>query len=236
MSSSWFVTGTDTGVGKTLVSVALLHAARARGLSTLGLKPVSAGCYDEAGQSVNEDAWALLQASSVAADYTTVNPVALLEPMAPHIAAAREGRAAELQLGPLVAHCKPLLQQADLTLVEGAGGWLVPLDATSTLADLAARLDCGVILVVGMRLGCINHALLTAAAVQASGLRLAGWVANHVDPAMSVPDENVATLTERLPAPLLGRVPWLDDADPAGAAPHLSLDALLNPPADHRTE
>jgi dethiobiotin synthetase len=225
MTRSWFIAGTDTAVGKTLVAVALLHAARARGLSTLGLKPVAAGCIELDDQYVNDDAWALQQASSIKPDYPLVNPVALQEPMAPHIAANREGRTLELQ--PLVTHCKPLLTQTDFCVVEGAGGWQVPLNATETMADLATALNCDVILVVGMRLGCINHALLTAAAIRACGLRLSGWVANHVDPDMIVPAENVATLVERLDAPLLGRIPALTAPTPQAAATYLDLEPLL---------
>lgn len=223
----WFVTGTDTGIGKTFVAAGLLAAARARGLSTLGLKPVAAGCEQRAGRWGNEDAWELQQQSSVQPDYATVNPLALREPMAPHIAAEREGR--RLDLSALAVHCRARFGQAQFGVIEGAGGWLVPLNADSTLADLASELGCGVVLVVGMRLGCINHALLTAAAIGAAGLPLAGWVANHIDPAMDVQDENVATLTDRLRAPLLGRVPWQGDHPAASrsAADHLDISPLI---------
>ncbi|MEE4184233.1 MAG: dethiobiotin synthase [Gammaproteobacteria bacterium] len=219
----WFVTGTDTGVGKTFVAAGLLAVARSRGLSTLGLKPVAAGCEERDGQWGNEDAWALQQHSSVKPAYTTVNPVALREPMAPHIAAEREGRA--LALAALATHCRSQFGTAEFGVVEGAGGWLVPLNADHTLADLAQQLGCDVVLVVGMRLGCINHALLTAAAIRAAGLRLAGWVANHIDPEMAVQDENVAALAERLDAPLLGRVPYQPGSGHAAAA-HLDIRAL----------
>jgi len=219
----WFVTGTDTGVGKTFVAAGLLQVARNRGLSTLGLKPVAAGCEEHDGQWGNEDARELQQQSTVQPGYATINPVALREPMAPHIAAQHEGLT--LDLATLVAHCRSQFDQAAFGVVEGAGGWLVPLNADRTLADLAQALGCGVVLVVGMRLGCINHALLTAAAIRSTGLPLAGWVANHIDPEMAVQDENVAALAERLEAPLLGRIPYQSRAKRA-AAPYLDISAL----------
>jgi dethiobiotin synthetase len=219
----WFVTGTDTGVGKTFIAAGLLQVARSQGLSTLGLKPVAAGCEERDGQWGNEDAWALQQHSSVRPTYATVNPVALREPMAPHIAAEREGQA--LELAALAAHCRSQFGAAEFGVVEGAGGWLVPLNASTTLADLAQELGCDVVLVVGMRLGCINHALLTAAAIRAAGLRLAGWVANHIDPEMAVQDENVAALAQRLEAPLLGRVPYQPGSGRAATA-HLDISVL----------
>jgi dethiobiotin synthetase len=144
--------------------------------------------------------------------------------MAPHIAAEREGR--KLQVAELLSHCRPLLDTADFVVLEGAGGWLVPLNATESMADLAVGLGCPVILVVGLRLGCINHALLTAAAIAASGLPLAGWVANQIDPDMAVIAENIATLTARLNAPLLGCIPYLDTPGPVLAAKYLVLPEL----------
>lgn len=225
MSKAFFVTGSDTGVGKTLVSNALLRLANERDMSTLGLKPVAAGSYLRDGMQVNEDAWELMHSGSLNVEYPTVNAVALREPMAPHIAAEREG--VSLQAAPLAEHCQQLLPQADFTVVEGAGGWLVPLNRDETMADLAARLSVPIILVVGLRLGCINHALLTVAAVHAAGLELAGWVANRIDSDMAVAEENVATLAARIDAPLLGEIPWLENPGTMFAAPHLSLDALL---------
>jgi dethiobiotin synthetase len=224
MSHSFFITGTDTGVGKTFVATTLLQLAQARGLTTLGLKPVSAGCEARAGQLVNQDAWELLEASTTQPAYEAVNPVALREAMAPHIAAAREGRV--LQAKPLAEHCKKLLVTADFTVIEGAGGWQVPLNDSETMADLAAAISCPVLLVVGIRLGCINHALLSADAIQSAGLSLAGWIANHTDTNMAVPDDNIAALEERLPAPRIGTLPW----NPAGnPADYLNLDMLLSP-------
>lgn len=225
MAQSYFITGTDTAVGKTLVANALLQLASQQGLSTLGLKPLAAGCEQIDGTWMNEDARQLMLASSIKPDYATVNPVALREAMAPHIAAARENRT--LSCAELRVLTNPHIDKADFTVVEGAGGWLVPLNDDETMTDLAMELDLSIILVVGMRLGCINHALLTANAIQDARLGIAGWVANQIDPDMAVLDENIATLESRLDAPLLGRVPWLPDQDVNTAAEHLDLSLLL---------
>ncbi len=224
----FFLTGTDTGVGKTLIAAALLRAGAQRELRTIGIKPVAAGCTMMAGEWVNDDALLLQTTASQSLPYASVNPVALRLAMAPHLAAAEEGRV--LQAAPLVAHCHAIAQHPhELLIAEGAGGWLVPLNERETLADVATGLGWPVILVVGMRLGCLNHALLTAAAIRAAGLPLAGWVANSLAPAMPFHDQNVATLRARLPAPLLGVVPWLaDDGNRLDAAAgHLDLAALL---------
>lgn len=223
-SNAYFITGTDTGVGKTLIANALLRLAHEAGLSTLGLKPVAAGCYLRNGTQVNEDAWELLHGSSVTRDYAVVNPVALREPMAPHIAARRER--VSLAPEPLIRHCREHSANAEFCVIEGAGGWQVPLNDSATMADLAVGIGAPVILVVGMRLGCINHALLTVAAVAAAGLPLAGWVANHIDPDMAVSEENVTTLKNRIPAPLLGQVPAMNNPSAVFAAQHLSLAPL----------
>lgn len=228
MSHSFFVTGTDTGVGKTFIATMLLQLAQQRGLTTLGLKPVSAGCAERSGQLVNQDAWELMEASSTQPAYEDVNPVALRDAMAPHIAAEREERV--LQARPLAEHCREMLATADFTVIEGAGGWQVPLNDTETMADLAAGIGCPVLLVVGVRLGCINHALLSAEAIEHDGLRLAGWVANIIDADMAVPDGNIETLEQRLPAPRIGTLPWIS-ANKAARDPadYLDLDALLSP-------
>jgi dethiobiotin synthetase len=175
MTRTWFVTGTDTGVGKTAISCALLIAAREAGLKTAAIKPVAAGC-DEAGH--NEDALQLMECMSEPLEYEQVNPVALTAAIAPHIAAQQEGRT--LQVSRLAGLCRGVMAgEADFVLIEGAGGWRVPLNARETLADLAVQLQVDVILVVGMRLGCINHALLTAEAIARDGLKLVGWIANQ---------------------------------------------------------
>jgi dethiobiotin synthetase len=221
-----FVTGTDTGVGKSVVTAGLLAAAGAAGLRAVGLKPVAAGGFERDGAWVNEDALLLQSAASVRLAYAEVNPVMLAEPIAPHIAAARAGR--RLAVAPLAAAVREVLarHRPDVAFVEGAGGWLCPLNDQETLADLAVVLRADVVLVAGLRLGCLNHSLLTAAAVAGAGLRLVGWAGNAIDPDMPVRDENVATLRARLPAPCLGVVPWLG-AVPAPAAVAAALDASL---------
>ncbi len=225
MNKAFFITGTDTGVGKSLVATALLKLANEQGMATLGLKPVSAGCYLREGIQVNEDAWELMHASSLKKDYADINPVALREPMAPHIAAQREN--VELEAASLIAKCQSQLAEAEFAVIEGAGGWLVPINSNESMADIATGIKAPVILVVGLRLGCINHALLSAAAIHSAGLQLAGWVANQVDPEMAVPEENVQTLLDRLDAPMLGRIPHMENPGTVFAAPHLSLYALL---------
>lgn len=223
--ATWFVTGTDTGVGKTAVSCALLFAAARAGLRTAAVKPVAAGCDDN---GKNEDALALQACMTEALDYEQINPVALREPIAPHIAANLAGR--RLQANRLAGHCRGvMLGGAEFVLVEGAGGWRVPLNSRETLADLARELGVGVILVVGMRLGCINHALLTAEAIRRDGLTVAAWVANQCGPRMACHEENLATLRDLLGAPLLGDVPFVPQWQAAMLAEHLDIRSLLQP-------
>lgn len=226
MSSAFFIAGTDTEIGKTTVAAGLLHAARQRGLSTAAAKPVASDCAMTEQGLRNGDALALLGECSLALDYAEVNPFAFAPAIAPHLAAREVG--VELNVAALLAPVQHVLARgADLTLVEGAGGWRVPLTGGESLSDLAVALQLPVILVVGVRLGCINHALLTAEAIARDGLTLAGWVANVVDPATSRLDDNLATLAERLAAPCLGRVPRLAEASPAAVAAHLDLASLL---------
>ncbi|MBD3894054.1 dethiobiotin synthase [Hydrogenophaga sp.] len=201
-----FVTGTDTGVGKTLVSAALLHTLARQHRRVVGMKPVAAGLIEHQGGWVSEDLLALRAASTVAVPSALDNPVALPDPVSPHLAAARAGR--PVDVAELLAAYRHLQGLADAVVVEGAGGWRVPLNAHETLADLARAIGAPVLLVVGLRLGCLNHALLSAEAIRADGLHLAGWVANTLDPAMLCRDENIDTLRQRLGAPLLGVVPW----------------------------
>ena len=203
----YFITGTDTGVGKTQVTAALLLAAKAHGLRSLGVKPVAAGCVPADGRLLNEDALLLQRCSSQSPDYAAVNPVALEPAIAPHIAAERAG--ISLRATALADQVRAQeASGADVLLVEGAGGWLVPLNQTETMADLAVALGYPVILVVGMRLGCINHALLTAQAIRASGLELVGWVANSVAAEMDCLAGNVRAIEQRLPALRMGTVPF----------------------------
>ncbi|WP_300322075.1 dethiobiotin synthase [Accumulibacter sp.] len=197
----WFITGTDTEIGKTFVACALLHALRRSGLSALAMKPVAAG-FDEQGR--NDDVERLLAASSLQAPKALINPYGFQAAVAPHIAAEEEGR--RIELSRILASHAQLQAMADVVLVEGVGGFCVPLGSTHDTGDLASALGLPLILVVGMRLGCINHALLTQQAIAARGLVLAGWVANRIDPEMSRFAENLAALQMRLAAPLLGVV------------------------------
>jgi dethiobiotin synthetase len=225
MSQAYFVTGTDTEVGKTTIAAGLLHAARLAGLSTAAAKPVASGCVRTTDGLRNDDALALLGQCSLALGYDEINPFAFEPAIAPHLAAREAG--VELSVAGLLPAVRRVLDKgADFSLVEGAGGWRVPLAGRENLSDLAVALGLPVILVVGVRLGCINHALLSVEAIERDGLRLAGWVANIVDPQTSRLEENLATLAERLPAPCLGRVPRLAAAMPAAVAAHLDLRPL----------
>ncbi|MDN3637620.1 dethiobiotin synthase [Simiduia curdlanivorans] len=225
MSKTFFVTGTDTDAGKTLIACGLLAAAKRAGLSTAAVKPVAAGCEETSQGLRNEDALALLAQCTKPLAYEQVNPVALVPAIAPHIAAAQAGR--ELRVNRLLGLCRGVIyERADLTLIEGAGGWRVPLNGVETLADLARELNQPVILVVGMKLGCINHALLTFEAIVRDGLAVAGWVANTVQADMAVFEENLASLQQRLPAPLLAVVPHLSRPDPEQVAGLFDLASL----------
>ncbi|HBK46423.1 MAG TPA: dethiobiotin synthase [Xanthomonadaceae bacterium] len=219
--SAFYVTGTDTGIGKTVSSTALLHALRARGRRAVGMKPVASGCELVDGQWRNEDALALQAASDPPPDYATLNPYALPQPLAPEIAAAEAGLT--LRLDTLVQAFARLRARADTVVVEGVGGWAAPLDAALDQADLVRALRLPVVMVVGLRLGCVNHARLTAAAIGADGLQCIGWIANHVDPRMARQEENLAVLRRRLPMPCWGRIPWQPQPDPTAAAERLRL-------------
>jgi dethiobiotin synthetase len=214
MTQRLFITGTDTDAGKTLISAAYLLKAQQQGLTCLGLKPVAAGCERKPSSYLRHNSDALLhqQYSQPAQDYSTHNPIALQAAIAPHIAAQQEQRT--LTVDSLMQACQPALrQQPDLLLCEGAGGWLVPLNNAETLADFACALGAPVILVVGMKLGCINHALLSARAIQQSGLALAGWVANQLPPGMTAAQENLQFLQHwfnQQNVPCLGVIPPID--------------------------
>lgn len=208
---SLFVTGTDTGVGKTLVSAALLLALAKRHLRVVGMKPVAAGTTQTEGIEANEDVLALRAASTCRVPPELDNPVLLPDPVSPHIAAARAG--ARIDIAHLVACHRQLALLADAVVVEGAGGFHVPLSPLETGADLAQALGLPVVLVVGLRLGCLNHALLTAEAIRARGLTLACWVANHIDPDMLAQDDNIAFLQKQLRAPLLASIAWQPGID-----------------------
>ena len=220
MNRAYFLTGTDTEIGKTFITSALLERARQLGLRAAGLKPVAAGT-DAAGK--NEDVESIRAASNVALAPEVINPYCFAPAIAPHLAAAEAG--VDIDFARIADACATACRQADLLIVEGVGGFRVPLGVDRDSADLAVALALPVILVVGLRLGCINHALLTAEAIAARGLTLAGWVANQVDPEMARRDENIAALRARLNAPLLGVVPRLATGGPAAAAGFLDLPA-----------
>jgi dethiobiotin synthetase len=225
MSGGWFVTGTDTGVGKTRVAGLLLKAMARAGLRAVGMKPVASGCRATDAGLRSEDAEALLAASGVAADYADVNPYALAPACAPHLAARESG--VEIRLDTILDHFHRLQQQVPWVVAEGVGGWMVPLGARLTLADVARALQLPVILVVGLRLGCLNHALLTVAAIQRQAVPLAGWVANQIDPVMARVQENVDTLKNRIEAPLLAAFPHQSPAQDALSRPVFPLEKIL---------
>ncbi|MDG4554637.1 MAG: dethiobiotin synthase [Candidatus Competibacter sp.] len=232
MKQAFFVTGTDTGVGKTHVTCALLHATRRSGRTAIGMKPIAAGVEDD---GHNEDVTRLMAASSITPPLDSVNPF-LYEPfVAPHIAAHAVGRPIEI---PVIQQAFERLQaMVEVVWVEGVGGFQVPLDERYDTADLARILALPVILVVGMRLGCLNHALLTAEAIARRGLTLAGWVANRIDPAMACFEANLDALHARLDAPLLGVAPYGESPEQIAPALYLSilpgLAPFRQPPEKH---
>lgn len=227
MGQGYFVTGTDTGVGKTTVSCALLRAFAAQGKKAVGMKPVVAGSENGHWSDVEQ----LIAASSISAVRAHVNPYAFDLPISPHIAAQQAGT--QIDLAVIQRAYQALSNQADVVIVEGAGGFLVPLNEHQTGADLAKTLNLPAILVAGMRLGCLNHALLTAQAIKAAGLTLIGWVANCMDPQMLVLQQNIATLKQRLDCPLLGILPFDREINIELSAGLLDIKFLIN---NHNSE
>jgi dethiobiotin synthetase len=223
-----FITGTDTGVGKTRIAAALCRALAARGTRVAAMKPVASGCILTPDGLRNEDALTLMASMNVRARYSEVNPYAFEPAIAPHIAAQEAG--VDIDFDVLDRAFDRLQMLSQTLIVEGAGGWLAPLDATRGFADLAVHWQMDVVLVVGMRLGCLNHALLTAESIERRGLRLRGWVANSIDPGFERPAENFTSLTKRLSAPCLGFFSFEPDADPDVLAAGLAVD-VLNAPA-----
>jgi dethiobiotin synthetase len=220
-----FITGTDTGCGKTEITLGLMQALQQRGESVLGMKPVASGAKETGDGLRNEDALRIQAQCSSDLPYDWVNPFAYAPPIAPHLAAKAAAHPIDPSL--IDSRYQQLKGMAERVLVEGVGGWNVPLDSQrTTLADLAVRLELPVILVVGLRLGCINHALLTEAAIRQSGVRLLGWVANQVEPGMASLEGNLQTLREWLPAPCFGVVPWLQDPSPAVIAGYLDIELI----------
>lgn len=223
MAKQWlFITGTDTDVGKTVVACGFLAAANQQGLRTAAIKPVAAGCEVTEQGMTNSDALQLQAAASHKLSYQQINPVALEPAIAPHIAAAEA--CVRLSASRLVGYCRGVsLLPVDMVIIEGAGGWRVPINSRETLADVAQELECAVIVVVGMRLGCLNHALLTMEAIRRDGLQIAGWVANILDTEMPRLQENIDTLKQSINEPCLGIVPRLDDLSPEQVATFLSV-------------
>jgi dethiobiotin synthetase len=216
----YFITGTDTGVGKTAITLGLMQRLQQQGYRVAAMKPVASGCRRTAQGLRNADALLLQQQASMPLDYGSLNPYAFEPAIAPHIA-AREAHT-RIELGTLRAALAAVTRNADRVCVEGAGGWLVPLNEQHSAAEIAGLAKLEVVLVVAVRLGCLNHALLTARAIEADGFRLAGWVANLLPPAAERRAENVAALTERLAAPLLGVVPCLSAVTAQAVAGYLT--------------
>ena len=221
----YFITGTDTGVGKTLVACALLHALARAGRRAVGMKPVAAGAArNAAGLLINDDVAQLVAAANVAGEWRLINPYCFEAAIAPHIAAEQSG--VTIDLRHIEQAYARLAAAADTVIVEGAGGFCVPLNRAEDTADLAVCLGLPIILVVGVRLGCLNHALLTAQTIRARGLKLAGWIANHIDAAMPAAAENVAALVARIDAPLLAEIAYAAGPDPRQIAGELDLSNL----------
>lgn len=220
----YFITGTDTGIGKTMVAAAIVRSLAVRGVRVAGMKPVASGCRQTAAGPRNEDAEQLIAAASVQLDYDLINPYAFEPAIAPHLAAVELGVTIELET---ILDCyERIASQVSSVIVEGVGGWRVPLGRVITTEHMAKALNLPVILVVGVRLGCLNHALLSAGAINGSGLKLAGWVANQVDPEIERLQENIETLKQRIEAPLLGQVPFLDPPKLDQVEPCLRLNGL----------
>ena len=205
--SALFITGTDTGCGKTEITLGVMQWLQSQGLQVLGMKPIASGCESTAAGLRNGDATRIQAQSSVALSYQQINCYSFAPPIAPHIAAAEAG--IDISFPAIKRAADLLSQQADWLVVEGAGGWRVPLGADGALSDLVLSLDLPVILVVGLKLGCINHALLTVESIHASGANLIGWIGNQVDASMAVVDENIKTLQSEITAPCLGIVPHM---------------------------
>lgn len=221
VARSWFVTGTDTGVGKTVAATVLVHRLRAAGQRTVGMKPVASGCERTPEGLRNEDALALQAASDPRPDYADVNPYALEIPTAPQLAARAMGVRVALPVL-LAAHAR-LAARADAVVVEGAGGWLAPMDEGLDQSAFARAIAAPVLLVVGLRLGCLSHARLTARAIRDDGCAFAGWIGSSVDPDFAEREDYLAMLRDALPAPCLGVLPHAPGADPTRLAQRLSL-------------
>jgi len=221
-----FITGTDTDAGKTLVTLGLMHSLQDQGLRVNGMKPVAAGVSEIDGNTVNEDAQLIYRQSSKVLPYELINPWLFEPAIAPHIAAQQANRKIDFQ--PIKAALNEIKKQSDLVVVEGAGGWLVPLNEKQDVADMAVIMNLPVILVVGLQLGCINHARLTLQAIEAAGCRAIGWIGTQIDPQMMNVDENIKTLKQYLPVQCLGIVPWLESRDAKTVASYINSETLMD--------
>jgi len=222
----YFITGTDTDAGKTFITCTLIEHLQHLGHSVMAIKPIAAGSEKVEGQWVNDDALLMKQTLIQQLEYSAINPIALESAIAPHLAAKEQQL--NYSVSDLSALCKLEQWDAEYLLVEGAGGWLVPINESETLADFAVAEQLNVILVVGMKLGCINHALLTVESIRASGLELSGWIANSALPNMNKLDENIETLKQRIGAPLLAIIPYIDSTNPLQtASSYVNIEALL---------
>lgn len=226
MTQGYFVTGTDTGIGKTWSTVALMQYFKNQGKKVIGMKPVASGCDELDGQLRNEDALLLQKHASIALPYQEINPYAFAMPVSPHIAAEKAG--VEIELDSILDKYQQLEKKADIVLVEGVGGWLVPLNAHQSVADLAGTLGLPIIIVVGVRLGCINQAKLTFAAIQQTGLKCHGWIASCVEQDMLMLDENIQTLSQSTEIPLLAVFPYADKLDPEYLSHRFSSGVYAN--------
>ncbi len=211
MKLTWFITGTDTGIGKTGCTLALIQYFKNQGFRVAGMKPIATGCYYQQGNLRNRDAEVILTTSGLEVPYEWVNPYAFEPPIAPHLAAIHAG--ITIEVAAIVDKYQQLCHHADVIIIEGIGGWRVPINTKQTLTDLVLALNIPVILVVGLRLGCINHALLTAETIQSDGCTLAGWIANSIDHQFDTLG-SIATLKPRLMTPLLAQIPYLIDPGP----------------------
>ncbi|MFQ5470516.1 MAG: dethiobiotin synthase [Gammaproteobacteria bacterium] len=225
MRQDIFVTGTDTGIGKTWISCGLLDAFNVKGLNTLAMKPVASGCELRDGKRVNEDAELLMQHASVSIPYSDVNPYAFNDPVAPHLAAQQENT--PICLDAIKNLYLKNREKSDVIVMEGVGGWLVPISESKTVSDIVRECNLATVLVVGIRLGCINHALLTVDSLRNSGAHLKGWVANLIDQHCNNVEGNIQTLKDRIDAPLMGSVPFLKNKNVQTIADHLDANALL---------
>jgi len=221
-----FITGTDTDAGKTLLTLGLMQALQQQGLRVNGMKPVAAGVFEIDGKTVNEDAQLIRQQSTKALPYELINPWLFEPAIAPHIAAQQVNKTIDFQS--IKTALNEIKKQSDLVVVEGAGGWLVPLNEQQDVADIAVNMNLPVILIVGLKLGCINHARLTLQAIQAAGCRVVGWIGTQIEPEMMNVDENIETLKHYLPVQCLGIVPWLESQDTKTVASYINTETLMN--------